>query len=288
MLRARSASIGLDLGLDRPQLAGNYPNKLDAPAGVAKPKIWDSVATNDYVSHTSDEVHRSNAGMASAGQQSDVSIGVPLGGFDFGEVDTKGVATIDKDHPSRRSGPQTLLGPNDTTSARDLYNHTFTNQMTFSMKNLQMAETNRAAQPLTGKTSWPELVGLDGKTLCSSPPRAHLPVRCGAPRSKVARGLHASAPARSSTRSTAPSRCQLQTCWYRTHGCPPTRLRCAVLHGVIAGLEAKRVIQREAGPKIKIELIPRGSRIAEDVKTNRVRIFVRADNNKVAAAPRIA
>jgi len=197
------------------KLAGNYPNKLDAPAGVAKPKIWDSVATNDYVSHTSDEVHRSNAGMASAGQQSDVSIGVPLGGFDFGEVDTKGVATIDKDHPSRRSGPQTLLGPNDTTSARDLYNHTFTNQMTFSMKNLQMAETNRAAQPLTGKTSWPELVGLDG-------------------------------------------------------------------------LEAKRVIQREAGPKIKIELIPRGSRIAEDVKTNRVRIFVRADNNKVAAAPRIA
>ena len=54
------------------------------------------------------------------------------------------------------------------------------------------------------------------------------------------------------------------------------------------GLEAKRIIQREAGSKIKIELIPRGSRISEDIKGNRVRIFVRADNNRVASAPRIA
>ena len=106
-------------------------------------------------------------------------------------------------------------GPSDTKSNRAKHNHTFTNQMTFSLKSMDDAQDSKRKQPIPGKDYWPELVGMDGSA-------------------------------------------------------------------------AKKVIQREGGPKIKIELVPRGSYISEDVRQNRVRIFIHADTNRVAVAPRIA
>jgi len=206
------------------RLVGNYPNKLNAPQGVGRPERWSSVAMHDYVSHTGQTRHKWNDGMGTAGETSDRgAIGAPVGSDALiktlhphqDKIVMKNPDGIDRDAPCRRAGAQTLLGPSDTPSDREKFNHTFVNQMTFATISLQHVEDQKAAAPIASKKLWPELVGMDGAA-------------------------------------------------------------------------AKKVIQREAGPKTKIELIPRGSMISEDVKKNRVRIFVHADTNKVAVPPRLA
>ena len=100
------------------RLAGNYPNKVDAPGGVGRPEIWSSVAQHDYVSHTGATRHKWNDGMGAAGEMSDRgAIGAPIGSEELiktlhphqDKIQMKNPDGIDRDAPCRRAGAQTYV-----------------------------------------------------------------------------------------------------------------------------------------------------------------------------------
>eukprot|EP00039_Didymoeca_costata_P009337 m.123413 g.123413 ORF g.123413 m.123413 type:complete len:355 (+) comp14446_c0_seq2:133-1197(+) len=153
-------AIGSSYSKSSHNLAGAFPNKINAPKNIPKPSVWNSSAKIAYTPHSSSEIEQANDKMPSAGCKTETSAPVSLNTTTGSTVDPK-QAGIPIGHASRSFGAQTLAGPSDTISNRDKTNHTFVNQMTITMRNQEKLEKSRQKSP-TKKQNWPETVGMDG------------------------------------------------------------------------------------------------------------------------------